>query len=60
MNWKEAVILCSRYSTSICLERLWQTRKKTCQNWRCPGRDSNQVPPEYKSTACSLHRPVRC
>jgi hypothetical protein len=30
------------------------------QNSQWPGRDSNQVPPKYKSETVSLDEPVKC
>jgi hypothetical protein len=58
MNWKgwwmrdRAQIL--RYYLGIRLEELRKTTGNISQESRCPGRDSNQVPPEHKSDALPL------
>jgi hypothetical protein len=44
---KEAVVAYFRYHSGIFLDRLTKNHVKLQEN-RCPVRDSNQAPPEYK------------
>jgi hypothetical protein len=51
--WKEVVAGQLKYYLGICMEGLRKTAK--CQNRCCPGRDSNQAPPEYGTrSTCSV------
>jgi hypothetical protein len=50
-TWKEVVLVWSRYYRSIRLKEPKKTTQNLNQDNRYPGRDSNQAPPEYKSTA---------
>jgi hypothetical protein len=49
--WKEAFVAQSRYYPGIL--------RVTCQDSRCAGRDSNQVPREYESTVSPLYQLAR-
>jgi hypothetical protein len=47
--WKEAVVAQLGYNPGICLKGLRKTTTNIRQESRCPGLNSNQVPPEHKS-----------
>jgi hypothetical protein len=56
--WKEAFVASSRYCPDIYLHGLWKTARNLSQDRRCPLRDSNEAPPEYKSRQLPLHNSV--
>jgi hypothetical protein len=57
--WKEAIVAYSRYYPGICLEGLRKTIKNLSQYSQRPcSRDSNRVPPEYKTITATLTRSV--
>lgn len=45
-----------RHHSDIHLKELWKTTKNLTQVSRCPGRDSNLSPPEYKLEALPLEQ----
>jgi hypothetical protein len=47
--WKEAAVVDLRYYPGIFLEGLRNITRDLSLDSRCPGPDSNQVLPEYKS-----------
>lgn len=49
--WKDVVVAYSRYSPGSCLEELREKTKNLSQDSRCPARDSNLTPPEYRYAA---------
>jgi hypothetical protein len=51
-KWKEAAV---EYFNILSQEELKITSRNLNQESLCPGRDSNQVPPKYKSEALPLH-----
>jgi hypothetical protein len=53
---KEETVAYSRYHLGICLEGLRETVEHLVS--RCPGRDSNRAPPEYRFRALKLDQPV--
>jgi hypothetical protein len=52
--WKGAVVAEYRFCSGIFVERLRKPTRNLSQYSRCPGRDSNRAPPEYKSRALHL------
>jgi hypothetical protein len=42
------------YYLDFCLKRFWKTATNLSEDIRCPERDSNRAPPEYKSEALLL------
>jgi hypothetical protein len=49
--WYEVVVAYSRYYPNICLEGLKTVTKDAIKHSLCPGRDSNQMYPEYDSNS---------
>lgn len=47
--WYEVVVAYSRYYPNICLEGLKKVTEDAIKDSLCPGRDSNQMYPEYDS-----------
>jgi hypothetical protein len=55
MSWNEAVVAYFRYYLRIYIQEPSETMKILSQDSLCPVKDSNQVPPQYKSNAIPLH-----
>jgi hypothetical protein len=52
--WKEAVLDQSKYSPSLCLEKLRRITRNHNHHNHCPGQDSNQAPPKCNSRVLAL------